>query len=143
MMLRTIGAIGLSSSPSRDPAPAGSARADDRISIRVAGIPVLVRVSQRPEELDGLKFTEVLAPDEGMVFVFEEQKILHFWMQDTPLPLSVAFIDRSGRIVDIQQMEPLNEESIHTSRHQALYALEMNAGWFQEHGIKVGDVVEF
>lgn len=131
-------------SPPADRTPADTARADDRISIRVAGILVRVRVSQRPEELEqGLKLIENLAPDEGMLFLFETQKILHFWMQDTPLPLSVAFIDKSGRIVDIQQMEPLNEKTIHTSRQKALYALEMNAGWFREHGVKVGDTVEF
>jgi uncharacterized membrane protein (UPF0127 family) len=110
----------------------------------VAGIPVRVRVSQTPEELEqGLKLIEELEPDEGMLFVFDQQRILRFWMQDTPLPLSVAFIDKGGRIVDIQQMEPLNEKTIHISRQKALYALEMNAGWFQEHGVKVGDGVEF
>ncbi|MFC1683032.1 DUF192 domain-containing protein [Candidatus Zixiibacteriota bacterium] len=144
LVVRCGGGAQREPSPGTDRAPADSARVDDRISIRVAGILVRVRVSQRPEELEqGLKLIENLAPDEGMLFVFEKQKILHFWMQDTPLPLSVAFIDKSGRIVDIQQMEPLNDKTIHTSRQKALYALEMNAGWFQKHGVKVGDVVEF
>jgi hypothetical protein len=88
-------------------------------------------------------FTESLPPDEGMLFVFEREQILSFWMKNTPLPLSVAFIDRKGRIVEIRRMEPLDEDTRHTSRRPAMYALEMNAGWFQEHQVKVGDSVEF
>lgn len=121
-----------------------SSHKDDRVVIRVAGHPVRVRVSETRQELErGLMFIESLPPDEGMLFVFEREKILHFWMKNTPLPLSVAFIDRTGRIVQIERMEPLDEETVHTSRLPAIYALEMNAGWFQEHGVKVGDRVEF
>jgi uncharacterized membrane protein (UPF0127 family) len=95
------------------------------------------------ERQRGLMFTESLPADEGMLFVFEREQILSFWMKNTPLPLSVAFIDRKGRIVEIRRMEPLDEDTLHTSRRPAMYALEMNAGWFQEHQVKVGDSVEF
>lgn len=112
--------------------------------IDVAGNPVRVRVSETLQERQrGLMFIESLPPDEGMLFVFEREQILSFWMKNTPLPLSVAFIDRKGRIVEIRRMEPLNEETLHTSRRPALYALEMNAGWFEKHQVKVGDRVEF
>lgn len=118
--------------------------ADGRVIILVAGRPVPVRVSETPEDLQqGLMFTEDLPADEGMLFVFQRERILDFWMKNTPIPLSVAFIDRKGRIVAIERMEPLDEQTMHTSRVPAIYALEMNAGWFQEHGVKVGDMVEF
>jgi uncharacterized membrane protein (UPF0127 family) len=125
-------------------APPDTAAADDRVVIKVGGRPIRVRISQTPEEMErGLMFTEELPDDEGMLFVFEREKVLHFWMKNTLLPLSVAFIDKRGRIVEIERMDPLDEETAHSSRLPALYALEMNAGWFQEHGVKVGDRVEF
>jgi len=118
--------------------------ADGRVTIRVAGKPVRVRISQTADEMErGLMFTEHLPPDEGMLFIFDREKILHFWMKNTLIPLSVAFIDRRGRILEIQEMKPLDEQMSHTSRQPAIYALEMNAGWFREHGVKVGDEVEF
>ncbi len=133
-----------SSSQVDQEAPQDSAQVDDRMIILVAGRPVPVRVSETPEDLQqGLMFTEDLPADEGMLFVFQRERILDFWMKNTPIPLSVAFIDRKGRIVAIERMEPLDEQTMHTSRVPAIYALEMNAGWFQEHGVKVGDMVEF
>lgn len=121
-----------------------SSQAKEGVIIRVAGTPARVRVSQTPEEMErGLMFTENLSPDEGMLFVFEREKPLRFWMKNTPLPLSVAFIDKRGRILDIRQMQPLDDKTLHVSRQPAMYALEMNAGWFEKHGIKVGDRVEF
>jgi uncharacterized membrane protein (UPF0127 family) len=114
------------------------------VVIKVAGNPVRVQVSETlGERQRGLMFTESLPADQGMLFVFEREQILSFWMKNTPLPLSVAFIDRKGRIVEIRRMEPLDEDTLHTSRRPAMYALEMNAGWFQEHQVKVGDSVEF
>jgi len=127
--------------------PAGdsvAARAGDRIIIQVGGVPVRVRVSQTPQEKErGLMFTEQLPADEGMLFVFESQHRPAFWMKNTPIDLDLAFIDGRGRIVEICHMEALDEETIHRSRHPALYALEVNAGWFREHGIAVGDEVRF
>ena len=76
-----------------------------------------------------------------MLFVFDREEPLSFWMKNTRLPLSIAFIDKGGRIVDIQDMEPFSLES-HTSTHPARYALEMNQGWFEREGIKVGHLVK-
>jgi uncharacterized membrane protein (UPF0127 family) len=121
-----------------------SLSADGQVIIQVAGKPVRVRISQTPGEMErGLMFTEHLPPDEGMLFVFDREKILHFWMKNTPIPLSVAFIDKRGRILEIQEMRPLDEQVSYTSRQPAIYALEMNAGWFQEQGVEVGDEVKF
>lgn len=132
------------SAPEVDQMAPDTTATDDRVTIRVGGWPIRAKVSQTPEQMQrGLMFTEELPEDEGMLFVFERQKILHFWMKNTLLPLSVAFIDKRGRIVEIERMEAMDERTLHTSRLPALYALEMNAGWFQAHGIKVGDRVEF
>jgi hypothetical protein len=99
----------------------------------------VVRTEQ--EKARGLMFRDKLGADEGMLFVYEKEEFLTFWMKNTPLPLSIAFIDRKGKIVDIQDMEPFSLRT-HTSARPARYALEMNKNWFQKNGIKVGDVVE-
>lgn len=93
------------------------------------------------EKARGLMFRDKLAADEGMLFVYEREEFLTFWMKNTPLPLSIAFIDQKGRIVDIQDMEPFSLRT-HTSARPARYALEMNRNWFQKNGIKVGDLAK-
>ena len=76
-----------------------------------------------------------------MLFVFEQEQILAFWMKDTLIPLSIAYIDAEGRIVDIQDMQPLDETD-HLSAEPAQYALEVNQDFFERRGVMVGDVVE-
>lgn len=82
-----------------------------------------------------------LQPDHGMLFVFERAEPLAFWMKNTYIPLSIAFIGSDGRIVNIDDMKPQTEDS-HWSKGPALYALEMKKGWFQERGIGAGATVE-
>jgi uncharacterized membrane protein (UPF0127 family) len=77
----------------------------------------------------------------GMLFVFGRERDLSFWMRNTLIPLSIAYISADGRIVDIQDMEPLDETS-HPSAEPAKYALEVNQGFFAERGVEVGDEVE-
>ena len=82
-----------------------------------------------------------LPSDQGMLFVYFRETELSFWMKNTYIPLSIAFINADGVIVDIQQMEPEKTDS-HKSKKPALYALEANKGWFNERDIKVGDRIE-
>ncbi|MEO8752140.1 MAG: DUF192 domain-containing protein [Casimicrobiaceae bacterium] len=82
-----------------------------------------------------------LKPDHGMLFVFERSEPLAFWMKNTFIPLSIAFIGADGRIVNIDDMKPQTEDS-HWSKGPALYALEMRKGWFAEKGIGPGAVVK-
>ena len=82
-----------------------------------------------------------LQPDHGMLFVFKEPRPQAFWMKNTYVPLSIAFIDAEGRIVNIEDMAP-QTEATHGSRGLALYALEMKKGWFGAKGIGPGDRVE-
>ena len=82
-----------------------------------------------------------LKPDHGMLFVFSAPQPLEFWMKNTYVPLSIAFIGPDGRILNIEDMAP-QTETTHPSRGLALYALEMKKGWFAERGIAAGDRVE-
>lgn len=103
---------------------------------------VVAEVARTSEERNrGLMHRESLEEDAGMLFVFPEVSVRSFWMQNTYIPLDIAFMDPSFRIVDIQQMEPMTTDS-HTSRAPAMYALEVNKGWFEAHGVKVGDQPE-
>ncbi len=105
-------------------------------------VPVQVEIADTPaERQQGLMGREALAEDAGMLFVFEQEQPLSFWMKDTLIPLSIAYIDGSGTIVDIQDMQPLDETS-HPSAAPAMYALEVNQGFFGEWGVTVGDMVE-
>jgi uncharacterized membrane protein (UPF0127 family) len=88
----------------------------------------------------GLMFRESLAKDHGMVFVFSKPERYCMWMKNTPLPLSVAFIDAAGRIVNVEAMQPLTENS-HCAGAPVPYALEMEQGWFRKKNITVGDRV--
>ena len=81
---------------------------------------------------------EKLGWNEGMLFVFEKEDTLSFWMHKTSIPLSIAFMSSEGTIIDIQDMKPF-DESTYRSRGVALYALEMNIGWFEVNGVEVGD----
>jgi uncharacterized membrane protein (UPF0127 family) len=89
----------------------------------------------------GLMFRESLAPNHGMLFVFERKGIHCMWMRNTLIPLSVAFIDDDGRIVNIEDMAPQTEVS-HCARAPVRYALEMSRGWFASRGIKPGAVID-
>ena len=111
------------------------------VQLTIKGKIIQVEVVRTEEEkARGLMFRQELGTDEGMLFVYGKEEFLTFWMKNTPLPLSIAFLDPKGRIVDIQDMEPFSLRT-HTSSRRALYALEMNRGWFRKNGIGVGDMV--
>lgn len=82
-----------------------------------------------------------LQPDHGMLFVFAQSQPLAFWMKNTYVPLSIAYIDTRGVILNILDMKP-HDESTYPSAGAALYALEMKQGWFKERGIAAGDRVD-
>ena len=100
---------------------------------------VVAEVARTPEErAEGLMYREEVPEGTGMLFVFEEPSIRSFWMENTYVPLDIAFIDEGFRIVDIQRMEPETTD-LHESAEPALFALEVAAGWFGERGVEVGD----
>jgi uncharacterized membrane protein (UPF0127 family) len=89
----------------------------------------------------GLMFRDRLAENSGMIFVYPAPEVTAMWMKNTRIPLSVAFIDAQGRILNVEDMAPFSERA-HGSKGPAAYALEMNKGWFARRGIKPGDRVE-
>lgn len=95
-----------------------------------------------PERAQGLMNRDKLDADSGMIFIWDDPTLGGFWMKDTYIPLSIAFISADGTIVDIQDMQPLDLAN-HMPKASYIYAVEANQGWFAEHGIKAGDRAEF
>jgi len=104
-----------------------------------AGMHVLnVEVAQTPQEHSiGLMFRQSMPTNDGMLFIFDQPGQQCFWMKNTLLPLSVAFIDDSGTVANIDDMKPQTLDS-HCSTKEVRYVLEMNDGWFAKRGIKPG-----
>ena len=114
-----------------------------KIPLYIGQREIWVEVAKAPEERSyGLMGRKYLGKDEGMLFIFETEDYHGFWMKNTFIPLSIAFIEKNGRIVWITDMKPFTLDS-HVPPQPILYALEMNKGWFSSRGIKVGDVVRF
>lgn len=113
-----------------------------KATIRVKGKPVVVEVANTSDKIArGLMHRRSLPRDEGMLFVYSVEQILAFWMRDTRIALDIAFIESDGRIAQIVAMEPLARKS-RLSETRAMFALEMNRGWFASNCVKVGDFVE-
>jgi uncharacterized membrane protein (UPF0127 family) len=113
-----------------------------RTRLTVGGEQFDVELAVTPEQRrQGLMFREQFGEREGMLFVFEEEQTVSFWMRNTPLPLSIAFIDARGVIVHVADMVPYSEAPV-PSRYPVRYALEVNQGAFERAAIEVGDLVE-
>ncbi|MFN3305460.1 MAG: DUF192 domain-containing protein [Roseateles sp.] len=104
-----------------------------------AGMHVIqAEVAVTPEQRAiGLMHRKTMPPNHGMLFVFEDAQPQCFWMKNTLLPLSIAFVADDGSIVNIADMKPLDETS-HCSAKPVRFALEMNQGWFSKRGLKAG-----
>jgi uncharacterized membrane protein (UPF0127 family) len=87
--------------------------------------------------MQGLMRRPSMEPNHGMLFVFDEADVHCMWMKNTLIPLSVAFIDERGTIVNIEDMKPQTEQS-HCAKGPVRFALEMNRGWFAKRGIRAG-----
>ena len=115
----------------------------------LAGREFSVELAVTPEERQrGLSNRESLPDDAGMLFIFEEERTLSFWMRETLIPLDILFINREGRIVDIQTMRPEPAASTsglttYRSVKPAMYALEVNAGTAVKLGLTPGMEVSF
>lgn len=115
---------------------------DNRIKLHINGHVIRAEIARTPaERAKGLMNRRTMGKNDGMLFVFEQAQTVSMWMKNTLLPLSVAFIDEQGRIINIAEMLP--ETFItHSSLAPAKYALEMNAGWFDKHGVLAGKAIE-
>ena len=149
VLLSLAGCAGTSSEPRATTTDSGNARASNLPTVTIdasGGEEVEVRVEiadDASERARGLMHRTALAENRGMLFVFPDEERLSFWMKNTLIPLSVAFMDSEGRIVDIQDMKPLDDEPpSYVSAEPARYALEVNRGFFEERGVEVGDRAE-
>jgi hypothetical protein len=122
---------------------AGCATRLPRVTLHVGAQSIVSEVARSEAERErGLMGRKSLGPREGMIFVFDRDERLSFWMKNTPLPLSIAFLSVEGRVTQIEDMEPFSERVIR-SRLSVRYALEMRKGAFAEMGVSEGDVVLF
>lgn len=111
-------------------------------TISIAGNKAYVELAITDEEhRKGLMFRNKLKEDHGMLFIFPEERQVSFWMKNTAIPLSIAFIKEDGWIAQIEDMQPNSPES-HVSEMKVKYVLEMNRDWFKERKIGVGDFLE-
>jgi uncharacterized membrane protein (UPF0127 family) len=107
------------------------------------GHPLAVELATTPKaRACGLSNRVKLPENHGMLFIYPTPGARTFWMKDTHIPLSIAFFDDSGLISSIQDMTPMQTDERYRSLQPVRYALEVNQGWFAEHGIGVGDQVE-
>jgi len=115
----------------------------EKVGLSVSGQSLTVEVARTEAQRErGLMERKDLGPRDGMIFVFDRDDHLAFWMKDTPTPLSIAFISAEGKILEIEDMQPFSEAVIR-SRISARYALEMKQGAFAALGIREGDTISF
>lgn len=102
-----------------------------------------VELADTPAEREkGLMFRKSMKESDGMLFVFDDEQKLNFWMKNTYIALDIAYIDKNGIINEIYRMKPLDVSVIYNSIKPAKYALEVNSGWFGRHNIKPGSEIE-
>ena len=120
-----------------------SARAQmPEIPLTVGGHRLTVEVADTDEtRMQGLMHRRILPENRGMLFVFREIAHHAMWMMNTPIPLSVAFLDERGLIINIADMQPQTRDT-HAAAKPAKYALEVNQGWFAKRGIRPGARIE-
>jgi uncharacterized protein len=108
------------------------------VTLTIGDVRLRAEVASTPSQREiGLMHRFSLQPDHGMLFVFEQPQPLGFWMKNTYIPLSIAYIAADGTILNIESMAPHDERS-HWSRGPAVYALEMKQGWFRDKRIEPG-----
>ena len=110
-------------------------------TILVGSQSVLVEVASTPStRAEGLMNRDELAKNTGMLFIFPDNRTRSFWMKNTRIPLSIAYINSNREIVRISELKPFSTDRV-PSLYPARYALEMNQGWFKEHEISKGALI--
>jgi len=116
-------------------------RNSHKIEIYVNSQPLYVEVADTDVSRDvGLMNRADLKRNEGMLFIFPDSSRRAFWMKNTYIPLSIAYLNESGEILNIEKMSPQSDERVWSSG-PAMYALEVNDGWFDSNKISIGDIV--
>lgn len=115
----------------------------ETIKISIKGHNFIVECARTSQEQEkGLMYRKKLDPKRGMIFIYPRTVQGAFWMKNTYIPLSIAFISEDGEILDIKDMKPLSLENVN-SAYPYMYALEVNQGAFRDIGVGIGDYVVF
>lgn len=124
--------------------PPGALGPLQTVTANINGTSVEIEVAVTlPEQRQGLMYRESMPENHGMLFVYRQPQYLSFWMKNTRIPLSIAFIREDGVITDILDMQPhtgpFDPQEHYASTQKCIYALEMNQGWFERNGVQRGD----
>ena len=131
----SLGAVGVNAQPTGQPELATT-----KIQVGVHVITAELAASNNERQM-GLMHRAKLGPNRGMLFVFEQADKHCFWMRNTPLALTIAWLDSTGKVVSLADMQPKSDDN-HCPSEPAIYALEMEQGWFKQRNIKVGAVLK-
>ena len=112
-----------------------------RVHVRDASLTVEIAATAA-QRACGLSLRDRMDVNHGMLFVYRDDGIREFWMKDTLIPLTIAFLDAEGRITELRDMDPRAPQRRLRSREAVRYALETHRGWFDANGIGVGDRVQ-
>jgi uncharacterized protein len=114
-----------------------------KANVRIGNSTLTVEIAATVEEQQiGLMNRKTLPENEGMIFVYSPPRPVAFWMKNTLIPLSAAFVAVDGTVVKIAEMEPLDEKTHHAADVPVKYVIEANRGWFKKAGVSVGDTVK-
>ena len=109
------------------------------VQLKIANSSLFAEVADTPQtSTNGLMFRDSLPDDHGMLFVFEKPETASFWMRNTKIPLSIAYIDSTGKILEIKTLKPLDETPVASTSSDVAFALEVNEGWFIRNGVSTG-----
>ena len=112
------------------------------VALRVGAASLRAEVARSAEEIRrGLMFRERLAEGEGMLFVLDRPQQAGFWMKNTRLPLSLAYLDPDGVVLELHDLRPHDLNAVWSATDRVQYAIEAPQGWFARHGVRPGDVV--
>jgi uncharacterized protein len=113
------------------------------VELKILNTDLNAEVADTPQASEnGLMFRDSLPENRGMLFVFEHPKAASFWMRNTKIPLSIAYIDSTGKILEIKSLKPLDETAVPSASDRVAFALEVNEGWFGRHGISPGAQID-
>ncbi len=119
--------------------PAQAQPALPAIDLAAGKAHVAAEIARTPQQMEaGLMYRTRMGDNDGMLFVLGPPQQARFWMANTYLPLSVAYLDRAGKIVEIHDMKPLDRSETVSASQEICYALEMNQGWFSLNGVPAG-----
>ncbi|MES2310100.1 MAG: DUF192 domain-containing protein [Verrucomicrobiota bacterium] len=115
----------------------------ETVRATVGGVQISIEVARTPREMaQGLMFRDHLSDNSGMIFCLLQEERASFWMKNVKIPLSVAYMDRQGVILEIVDMKPFDERPHWSQTDKVIYALEMNQGWFSLNQVKAGDQIK-